>query len=1087
LSELIYMQPMKEAKTMRRQRWWLVAAIAMAGLGTGVLIELLAHQAAGPTPVFGRYTWKYLLMVVSYVLIFVAATTWFVWRALSKRKLGAVSTRVGIVFLLAYILAFTGIWVLLPRIAASLLLSSNLLLRPILLLAVSLGFLSLPKPDSRLWGYLSGTAVGLGILGAALGFWWLYYHYEVECAVHEWVHEYRVDDWPQWRADSAHSGYLSGHGEISAPTVAWSYFLGGMPSSAFVVDEHSDALVVLAGGGHLTAFSETGDTRWTTETFAEPSILGAWDLNGDGVPDLVVLDNDRRRGAIQVVSSHDGEEIYRTEHLGGRVGAVMAADLTGDAIPELIWGPAAVSEVYAYTLVDTPEVLWVTTLEDYVSDPSTFSTIAVGDVNADGQPEVVVAGARGQSVVIILSHTGEELGRTGFNPGDEAGGTRHLIWVGPLDGLPGDDILIAGGWPIQTYMFQGIARFHVESNAPVLDAEISLAPYGPRYVRYSLDDVDSDGSYEILFTRYDPDEGHDEIVMLDVMTSDMEARIPEATLLGIIPPADRESPLTLVTQASDNVIQAWSLGADGEPTPLWSLPAHDVAIDERATILPPNVMFYGPDLHTLDTDGDGSEEILTLTRVSEQQWQIDTFDARNGAHVTQAAIQSPGQPDILWSGEDGLIVASPEGRVLLLDAQLNVRSTLGFGGFYYRSDLPNGEREVAAVADIDGDGVASVLALNAMGQVLSIDGQGHPTLISDVDERVSEFLSADLDGDGALDIITSTECTITVRDGDGGMVWERHFEGCSGEPRGSSVGDLNADGTLDVATFVPVPLRDYAPLTALDGRDGHILWDTASFPWAYQGYGSSIATVGLLNNDSYADTIFSSNALKGAALQGNSGHILTTPVRLPPYLYLGSVDYAGAIILLDADDDQIPEVLNALDRAHLALLELPSDYCATTEPSGRNALQASWVAPQVFLDDEVLSAPAVVPEVNMYGSAIIGLGSARGIFRARDAATGDLLWEVGLVDGQAVPDAGEVSNALGSAAAADINGDGVVEFVIGGTDGWLYALRATDGSLVWAYEAGYPLGEPILGDIDNDGLLEIVLPAADGYLYALDE
>jgi outer membrane protein assembly factor BamB len=69
--------------------------------------------------------------------------------------------------------------------------------------------------------------------------------------------------------------------------------------------------------------------------------------------------------------------------------------------------------------------------------------------------------------------------------------------------------------------------------------------------------------------------------------------------------------------------------------------------------------------------------------------------------------------------------------------------------------------------------------------------------------------------------------------------------------------------------------------------------------------------------------------------------------------------------------------------------------------------------------------------------------------------------------------------------AMDVNGDGRVEFVVGGYDGWLYALDAATGALVWSLDLGAPVGDPIAADTDGDGLSEILAPTADGYLYAI--
>jgi outer membrane protein assembly factor BamB len=60
-----------------------------------------------------------------------------------------------------------------------------------------------------------------------------------------------------------------------------------------------------------------------------------------------------------------------------------------------------------------------------------------------------------------------------------------------------------------------------------------------------------------------------------------------------------------------------------------------------------------------------------------------------------------------------------------------------------------------------------------------------------------------------------------------------------------------------------------------------------------------------------------------------------------------------------------------------------------------------------------------------------------------------------------------------------------VDFVVGGADGWLYAVDGATGALLWGLDLGASVGDPIAADIDGDGTSEVLVPAADGYLYAI--
>jgi hypothetical protein len=85
----------------------------------------------------------------------------------------------------------------------------------------------------------------------------------------------------------------------------------------------------------------------------------------------------------------------------------------------------------------------------------------------------------------------------------------------------------------------------------------------------------------------------------------------------------------------------------------------------------------------------------------------------------------------------------------------------------------------------------------------------------------------------------------------------------------------------------------------------------------------------------------------------------------------------------------------------------------------------------------------------------------------------------------------------GSVALGDLNGDQVLDIVVGGIDGKVYAYRGDTGQAIWPepYDTGNaPIeGKPAIGDIDNDGDNEVIVgvgstftPNAPGGVWALD-
>jgi outer membrane protein assembly factor BamB len=205
---------------------------------------------------------------------------------------------------------------------------------------------------------------------------------------------------------------------------------------------------------------------------------------------------------------------------------------------------------------------------------------------------------------------------------------------------------------------------------------------------------------------------------------------------------------------------------------------------------------------------------------------------------------------------------------------------------------------------------------------------------------------------------------------------------------------------------------------------------------------------------------------------------LAEPVILPLYRDLGSVDYNGAPIVLGPMGGDRFLFLDSEDNAHLSLLSVAADPAS----SAPFPAATSWSIEQSSPDDERYSAAAVAP----IGSGwLVGVGSQKGTLKAVRGSDGSLLWEIGLWNGAAVPVSGTQQNFLSSVLAVDVNGDGQVDFVVGGADGWLYAVDGAAGALLWSLDLGTSVGDPIAADIDGDGTSEVLVPAADGYLYAI--
>src|ERR1019366_890758 len=210
-------------------------------------------------------------------------------------------------------------------------------------------------------------------------------------------------------------------------------------------------MLLLGGGGAARSFTPSFATQQTFATGTAPFSVTTADLNGDGLPDLIVANWAGNTVSVLLNTTAPGattpsfatQQVFAT---GYYPFSVTTADLNGDGLPDLIVaneGSATVSVLLNTTApgATTPSFA---TQQTFATGSGPYS-VTTADLNGDGKPDLIVANVGDNTVSVLLNTTAPGAATPSFATQQPfaVGNSPISVTVADLngDGLP--DLIVA--------------------------------------------------------------------------------------------------------------------------------------------------------------------------------------------------------------------------------------------------------------------------------------------------------------------------------------------------------------------------------------------------------------------------------------------------------------------------------------------------------------------------------------------------------------------------------------------------------------------------------------------------------------------
>jgi hypothetical protein len=632
-----------------------------------------------------------------------------------------------------------------------------------------------------------------------------------------------------------------------------SYPVGVQPRTVVIADLSGDGKPDLAvsnlgsyANGSVSVLLSNGDGTFQSQQSypvgTYPDALAVADVNGDGRPDLIAANYGDDTVSVLLNTGQGAFAPPKNFRTGSGAISVTVADLQGDGRLDIVTANRGTSQQAATTvsiLLGNGDGTFQEQQQKNAGVGSNPRSVAVGDVNGDGRPDLVVANRLDNTVSVLLGN-GDGTFQNQPSQIYHVGKKPRAVAVADVNGDGKPDLIVAdfGDSTVSVLLGNGDGSF--QDSPSYLKTHTFFVGSGP--VALAVADVNGDGKPDLVVANYYDDtvsvllgNGDGTFQTQQVFAVDLRPNsVAVADLNGdgkpdIVTADYTYGGVSVLLGKGDGTFQDQQVYHTGtKPRSVVVADFNgdgklDLAVanygDKTITVLPGNgdgtfgsaqyvFLSEGPfDLAAADLNGDGKPDLVSANygtnTVSVLLGNGDGSFAPEqtipvGASpfsVAVADVNGDHRPDIVVTnaGDDSVSVLLGNGTGFSYQTQ---SVSFGVG--------PDG----VAVADLNGDGFNDIVTANYGSNTVSVLlGKGHdafqPQQVYPVGISPNAVLVADLAGDGIEDIITANygdnTVSVLMGNGDGTFQHARTYKVGKGT-YALALAHLTGDGKLDIVT-----------------------------------------------------------------------------------------------------------------------------------------------------------------------------------------------------------------------------------------------------------------------------------------------